>query len=410
MNRYFFTLIIIMLITLIIPTYIPAVCYADDEDEEPGYSIIIEPGDIPAIRNEQPKVDAVSAIAIDMESGRILYEKNAYSQRSIASTTKIMTSIIAIENGNLEDVVTVSKRAVSVWGSRIKLKEGEKLKLKELLYGLMLNSGNDAAIAIAEHIGGSVEGFAEMMNKKAKEIGAINSNFVTPHGLDTQGQYSTAYDLALITRYALQNPVFSGIVKTRATSIPGRSLHNTNEVLFSYPGADGVKTGYTGQAGRCLVASATKNGSRIITVVLNCATRTKRAQSTISLFEYVFNNYKTHTLITENRNVEVLTVERGIKKWVNIKSLMSITLPLRIDEQENLKMKLDLPEMLQAPIQKGEEIGYAIFTVEGNEIARTPLYIAESIRRKGFLDYLYDIFKSWTGLVKKFGIATFFYY
>ena len=392
--------IFVLIFLIILSACLSVRCYADDIDEGEGSSAVIQLEDIPALKNELPRIDATAAIVMDMESGRVLYEKNAHSQRAIASTTKILTSIIAIEKGNLEDIVTVSERAASIWGSKIKLKEGEKLKLKELLYGLMLNSGNDAAIAIAEHIAGSVENFADMMNSKAVEIGAKNSHFITPHGLDTPGQYSTAYDLALITRYALKNPVFAEIVKTKTSEIPGRSLHNTNEVLFSYPGADGVKTGYTGQAGRCLVASATKNNTKIITVVLNCATRAKRAQSTINLFEYAFNNYKKVTLIQQNRNIEVLPVDRGIEKWVNIKAAAEITMPLRTDEEEKLKMKLELPEMLEAPVKAGEEIGYAIFTIDDMELARTPLYIAESVRRKNFLDYLWDVFKSWLSIIK----------
>lgn len=194
-----------------------------------------------------PIIDAAAAIVMDTETGRVLFEKNAYSRRPIASTTKIMTGILAIEMGDLNDEVTVSKGASRIWGSVIDLQQGEKLKLGELLYGLMLSSGNDAAIAIAEHIGGTLENFLEMMNKKARLIGARNTNFKSPHGLDMEGHYSTAYDIALITRYALENPIFSKIVATKQAVIPKRNLYNTNEMLEMYHGADGVKTGYTGK-------------------------------------------------------------------------------------------------------------------------------------------------------------------
>jgi len=178
-----------------------------------------------------PRIEAKAAIVIDADTGRVLYEKDAYSRRAIASTTKIMTAIVAIENGNLDDKVKVSSRAASIWGSTIKLKPGEELTLKELLYGMMLRSGNDAALAVAEH-GGTVENFVKMMNDKARELGLKNTAFKTPHGLDVEGHYSTAYELAMLTRYALQNPVFAQIVATKSTTITNRSLYTTNEMLY----------------------------------------------------------------------------------------------------------------------------------------------------------------------------------
>ena len=269
----------ILTVVVILMTLFLTVIYADDINEEVPASSIFEDLSIETYNNEDLNINARSAIVMDFESGRVLFEKNAYQKRPMASTTKVMTAIVALENGNLDDHVTVSRNAASIHGSLMHLGAGETLTLRELMYGLLLCSGNDAAIAIAEHIGGSVDGFLEMMNNKAKEIGAINTNFTSPHGLDGVGHYSTAYDMALITRYALKIPVFNEIVKTTSIQIGNRYLHNTNEMLTSYQGADGVKTGYTGKAGRCLITSATRDGRRFISVVLFCDSRAQRALS-----------------------------------------------------------------------------------------------------------------------------------
>jgi len=332
-------------------------------------------------------INASSAIVMDMETGRVLFEKNAYVKRPIASTTKIMTAILAIENGNLDDEVTVSERACQIWGSDIGLKPGEKLKLRDLLYGLMLNSGNDAAIAIAEHIGGSLENFLDMMNEKARLIGAKNSSFKSPHGLDMEGHYSTAYDLALITRYALANPVFSEIVSTKTASIPGRNLYNTNEMLGLYPGADGVKTGYTGQAGRCLVTSATRNGWRIISVVLNCPTKSARTQNSIKILDYAFNNYKMYTLTEAGETVGYLPVNKGIEESVPIVTTDKIVYPLTQEEAKRVKTKILLLDDIDAPVFGGVDAGYVIFTLDGKVIAETKLKVSKDVAKKDFNYY-----------------------
>ena len=372
-------------------------------DDEPFTQVFSENISV-AANGKLPQIEATSAIVMDMKSGRVLYEKNAYTKRAIASTTKIMTAIIALEKGNLEDIVTVSKKAAATGGSTIKLKTGEQLTLKELLYGLMLKSGNDSAVAIAEHIGGSVAGFAEMMTQKAKEIGAVNTQFKTPHGLDTEGHYSTAYDLALIARYALHNPMFSKIVGTVDTTITNRGLHNTNEMLTAYPGADGVKTGFTGQAGRCLVTSATRNEWRIISVVLNCATRTKRAQSSRSILDYAFGNFKQYTLIKESQVINKrLPVIKGMKKDVGIQAVEGITLPLKQQEIDSMETVIELPDRLQTPVGANIEVGSIKFMVDGKVIAQSGLKTIEDARRKGIYDYLRDVIKTWSRLMKTAG-------
>ncbi|MBO9597905.1 MAG: D-alanyl-D-alanine carboxypeptidase [Cohnella sp.] len=229
----------------------------------------------PASIPEPPANNAKGVSLIDVSSGRIIYSKRGDDPMLIASLTKIMTAIVAIEHGRLDDQVTVSKRAAGKEGSSIYLKVGEKIQLRNLIYGLMLRSGNDAATAIAEHVGGSVEGFAFLMNKKAAEIGLSNSQYMNPHGLDEPGHYASANDLAKLTAYALHNTDFRTIVGTKVRTAPNPhdpwdyKWVNKNKMLHMYEGADGVKTGYTKKALRCLVSSATRNGQQLVVVTLN---------------------------------------------------------------------------------------------------------------------------------------------
>lgn len=240
----------------------------------------------------KPAVNATAAILMD-ETGKVLYAKNANSMMAPASTTKIMTAIIGIEQGNLNTTVRVSKKAASKEGSSMRLKKNEYLTVKDLLYGLLLASGNDAATVIAQYIGGSEENFARMMTRKAGRLGMKNSQFKNPSGLPAHGHYTTAFDLALLTKYALQNPIFTQIVQTKEkTLIIGDKtvdLVNHNKLLWRYPYTTGVKTGYTVNAGRCLVASAKRKNTTLIAVVLKSSTMYSDCQK---LFNYGFSSPK----------------------------------------------------------------------------------------------------------------------
>ncbi|RCX17174.1 D-alanyl-D-alanine carboxypeptidase (penicillin-binding protein 5/6) [Anaerobacterium chartisolvens] len=385
-------------VLLIINFMLPLNCVADDIYEDARDVRLVSSGESPGAGLKPPRVDALSAIVLDMKSGRVLYEKNSYTKRAMASTTKIMTAIVAIENGSLDDKVAVSKRAAAIHGSTIHLSEGEKLPLRELLYGLLLNSGNDAAIAVAEHIGGSVENFCEMMNEKAEILGARNTCFKSPHGLDSPEHYSTAYDMAIITRYALENPVFSKIVGTKKAEITGHSLYNTNELLGFLPGVDGVKTGYTGQAGRCLVASATRDGRRIISVVLGCNTRTARAQSSQNMLEYAFTNYKPYRLLEYEEKITDILVIKGVKSYVSIRAVDEIAYPLTQSEKDRLVREVDLPESFRAPVMKDIEVGSIRYLLDEKVIGESSLKTGSDIRKKGFWDYFAQILKTWVGL------------
>lgn len=223
------------------------------------------------------RVNARCAIALDKETGAVLFEQNAYEIVPMASTTKILTSLIAIEQGELDKKVTISKKAASIRGSTVGYKVNEEITLRELIFGLMFKSGNDAAIAIAEELGGSIEGFSEIMNHYARGIGILDSHFESPHGLDSSNHYSSAYDLAILTAKGMDYELFREVVGSKSISKDKynftRDYNNINKILWKIPGANGVKTGYTGQAGKCLVSSVNNNGKDIIIVVLNCPDR-----------------------------------------------------------------------------------------------------------------------------------------
>ncbi|NFE95189.1 D-alanyl-D-alanine carboxypeptidase family protein [Clostridium botulinum] len=248
------------------------------------------------------RVNARCAIALDRESKEVLFEQNAYEIVPMASTTKILTAIIAIEQGDLNKKVVISKNAASIRGSKVGYKAGEEVGLKELAFGLMFKSGNDAAIAIAETLGGSVEGFAQIMNHYATGIGIIDSHFESPHGLDSNSHYSSAYDLALLTSKGMEFDLFREIVGSKQISKEKykftRDYNNINKILWLIPEANGVKTGYTGGAGKCLVSSVNHQGKDIIIVVLNCPDRWAQTQK--------IYNHILETVAFENHNIKEL--------------------------------------------------------------------------------------------------------
>lgn len=373
--------------------------YSDDEMETKPHMPVISEKTV--TDKKPPSINALAAVVMEASSGRVLFSKNATVKRSIASTTKIMTAIVALENGGLEDEVTISKRAAGIGGSTIGLQTGQKFTLKELLYAMLMSSANDAAIAVAEHIGGTVEGFAEMMNRKAESLGAANSHFVTPHGLDTDSQYSTAYDVAIITRYALKNPVFSEIVSTSTSYIPGHGLYNTNELLGAYPGVDGVKTGYTGKAGRCLVTTIQKDGMRLVSVVLGSPTRTARANASSALLDYAYENFRMHRLLDAGDIYSWVPVYRGIDGNVRLKVAQSVELPLSEVEAEMLEIREYVPEELKAPVYAGTDMGFVEYVLNGEVVAQSMLTIADDIRKKTYFDYLAFVLNSWGRMMRE---------
>lgn len=255
----------------------------------------------------KPDISARNAIVMNQANGEIIYEKAAHDPQLIASITKMLTAIIAVESGRLSETVTISHEAAYTEGSSIYLQEGEKIKLKDLVYGLMLRSGNDAATAIAEHIGGSVEGFAFMMNEKAKWLGMENSHFDNPHGLDSDTHYSTAYDMALLTKYAMNNETFVAITGAKSYHSEKRDYAwgNKNKLLTHYyPYVIGGKTGYTKVAGRTLISIAVKNGVTLIVVTLQDP---NDWQDHIRLYDWAFDQYSETTFQNEKQGFEKKT-------------------------------------------------------------------------------------------------------
>ncbi|MGM0471664.1 MAG: D-alanyl-D-alanine carboxypeptidase family protein [Bacillota bacterium] len=333
----------------------------------------------------QPDITAQAGVVIDVKTGEVLFSKDHHQRRPPASTTKIMTGILAIENGDLEREVTISQRAAYTEGSSIWLETGESLTLRELIYGLLLNSGNDAAVAIAEEIGGSVEEFAQLMNRKAQEIGALNTTFQNPNGLPQQGHLTTAYDLAMIARYALQNELFGEIVNTVRKSISweghqyGRSLLNTNRLLRRFDKVDGVKTGYTDAAGRCLVSSASENNRQVVAVVLKS---NQMWHDSMKLLNYGLDNFKEVKLIEQGEVAYNLALETGGKQELELLTAKDFSLVIPQNENLEVKKEITIKSNYNLPITEEEELGKISFYVADELKGRIPLLASQDVVAK----------------------------
>ena len=333
-------------------------------------------------------LSAQSAIVMDANSGRVLFSHNAHQKMGMASTTKIMTAITALDNADINSTATVSPNAYGVEGSSMYLVLDEKLTLEELLWGLMLVSGNDAATAVAEHVSGSVEKFAGLMNSTAHKIGATDSSFTNPHGLSDENHYTTATDLAKITAYALQNPKFLEIVSTRTKSIPwkdhdyNRHLVNHNKFLTMYDGCIGVKTGFTKATGRCLVTAVEKNGMRLICVTLNAPDDWKDHKT---LYDNAFSEYTPHLLKTAGENIASAKIKKGALDAVALTVNQDITIPVKPGEETKITTQVTPFEDLQAPITKGDILGSLIIKIDGQPMGEFPLVAAENVELKNII-------------------------
>ncbi len=344
---------------------------------------------------------ASSAIIIDGENGRVLYEKNGYEERAMASTTKIMTLLCVLQYGNMEDIVDVSGYAASMPDVQLNIRKGEQYYMQDLVYSLMLESHNDVAVAIAEHVGGDVEGFAALMNDMAYNLGAYHTHFVTPNGLDAEGHYSTAYDMALIARYALNNEEFIAITNTKNhqfTDVAGNrsfSVVNRNAFLNMYDGAVGVKTGFTGNAGYCFVGAVKRDGRTMIAVVLGCGWpphKTYKWKDMKTLFNYGFENYTYKTIYQQESEIRRISVNRGIENNT-VGVYTEENLSLLLNDGENVTITYDLPSGLEAPIQKGRVIGAVNIHIDEQFYRSVPVYTAEAIGRIDFRYVFGQVFK-----------------
>ncbi len=322
----------------------------------------------------EPSVSAQAAILTEVTSGRVLFTKNSETRLAMASTTKIITALVAIENGEsiLDEMVEVSASAAGVEGSSMYLEKGEKMTLRELLYGLMLSSGNDAAVAIAETISGSAEEFVKLMNQKAEEIGLKDTHFTNPNGLPDENHYSTAADMAKMTGYAMQNPVFTEIVSTKTYSISGdgkaypRTLSNHNKLLKMYDGCIGVKTGFTKAAGRCLVSSAKRDGMTLVCVTLNAP---NDWSDHTAMLDYGFEVYKMVKLADKTKPIAAAEAEGSVDDVIPVYPKEDIYFPLC--EGERVDVEAEVYPRLSAPIKKGEAVGKLRFNTDKNaELSR----------------------------------------
>lgn len=322
-------------------------------------------------------ISATSAILMDADSGRVLYEQNADARMLIASTTKIMTALVAIREGNLADVVTVKREATLTEGSSMYLKEGEQLTLETLLYGLMLCSGNDAAVAIADHVGGGQAGFVKLMNETARELGMNGSSFANPNGLDDEDHYSTARDMAVLACAAMENETLVRIVSTRSITIGGRTMTNHNKLLAYMDGCIGLKTGYTRAAGRTLVSCAERNGQRLVAVTLQDGNDWADHQG---LYEYGFSAYPSKRAAVLGGILDSGPVQGGLCATVPLVAVESFFWPLA--EGERLETRIELDSPLTAPVTAGTKAGQAVFTLNGKEVGRVDLLCGASVPPK----------------------------
>ena len=344
---------------------------------------------------------AQSAVVLEQSTRQILFESNAYQQMGMASTTKIMTAIVALEHASPDEIVTVGKNAVGVEGSSMWLELGEKITVEDLLYGLLLNSGNDAAVALAEHVGGSAEQFCELMNQKAAAIGATQTHFVNPNGLAEEGHYTTAYDLGLIACYALENDTFQEIVSTKEKSVSwndrdyDRKLSNHNKMLRMYEGCDGVKTGFTKSTGRSLVTSATRDGMQVVAVTLNAPDDWNDHKA---MLDQAFATYKIVRVFPKNGFVRAVSVTGGEKDFSGVLTESGLSFVCQKESQPEYQLQVDLPDHLSAPVSRGDELGKAAVLVNGEIVAESKLYAADTVDSapmRLFIKNLWEILGMW---------------
>lgn len=393
MKKIFYSILIFLLILLNFST----VC-ADDVDNEGEFENTVEvtASSVTAL----PKTNSRRYIVYDRISKSMIIGKNEDVKSAMASTTKIMTTIVILEKADLNEKVTVSAKAGGTGGSRLGLKRGDKASVRDLLYGLMLRSGNDAAVALAEHVGGSVKGFAELMNEKAIELGLTNTHFVTPHGLDDANHYTTALELAKLTDYAMDNETFAKIVGTKSTTIyinnQSRQINNTNELLGVLNGVVGVKTGFTNNAGRCLVTEIKRNNMDIITIVLGADTKKDRTKDSVNLIEYTFSKYKMYNL--EERIIEEFNKWKNIneKRILIIKGKTSnpklalgaiekATIP--ICDNDKIEFSINALTEVEAPVEQWDVMGTLMVKINGEIFENIDIVNINEVQKRDWKDY-----------------------
>ena len=364
--------------------------------------------DISVRAQEEPEnLYARSAVLMDADTGRILYEKNGEEVLPMASTTKIMTLLVTLENADLEGTVTVSSYAASMPDVQLNIREGERYRLKDLCYSMMLESHNDAAAAIAEHVGGSVEGFASMMNQKARDLGCYHTYFITPNGLDAEdehgGHSTTAEDLARIMRFCMQNDTFLSITREPSwnfTDLDGTrsfTVNNKNAFLNMMEGALTGKTGFTNDAGYCYVGALEREGKRLIVALLACGwpgNRTWKWSDTQTLMNYGLDTYHHETIGEEMIRMEPAAVQDGRKESVELRADIG-TVQMLLKEDDLFRIETDRPSELQAPVEAGEIVGTVAYYLNNEIVDIFPVYAAETVQKIDYWWCLNRILQKW---------------
>ena len=399
MKFYKFLICLTIVFTLLVHPVL-----ADDEEYElsTDFSSIT----VSSVNTSAPTINSRAAIIYDRLSGSVLYGKAENEKRKMASTTKIMTAIIVIENSNLNDIVTISQKAAGTGGSRLGLHVNDKISIRDLLYGLLLCSGNDSAVALAETIGGSVEEFANLMNQKAISLGLNSTHFVTPHGLDNDDHYTTAYELALITDYALKNDIFCNLVGSKTHTIlinnQPKTLSNTNELLGNLNGVYGVKTGFTNGANRCLVTSVKRNNMDLICIVLGADTKKDRTKDSIALIEYTFKNFQLiniqEKIVNEFSNWKIcnsssINVKKGFYKNVDIvlEDLPYNFLSVNSNHPNDVSIYIYCNPNLEAPLPTKSSIGYLTVSIDNKTVLTLNIYNSNEISKKVPINFYKDL-------------------
>lgn len=343
---------------------------------------------------------AKAMCVIESSSKRVIMEKNKDMELAMASTTKICTAITAIEHltDDLDTKYVVPDRAVGIEGTSMYLKYGEEITKRELLYGLMLSSGNDAAMALALLTSNSESEFCSLMNETAKKVGAYNTNFINPHGLDAKGHYTTAYDLALITSYALENEIFSKISSTKNCVIEEtnkystRYLRNKNRLLYNLENCIGVKTGFTDNAGRCIVVATNKNNMKLICVLFNCPDMFEEGAR---ILNYLNDNYDMKHLVKANSYITSIQVKGGDKNIIRLYSKDDYIYPLSKDEQNKLKIEFDFPSIINAPISANDIVGKINIFVDNCLLFTANICTIDSVKNIDKRNELNEIIENW---------------
>ncbi|MFR2571553.1 MAG: D-alanyl-D-alanine carboxypeptidase family protein [Clostridia bacterium] len=364
--------------------------------------------------NDFPTINSRAYIILDRKSSTVILGKNHNQRKKMASTTKIMTSLVVIENCNLSDTVEISKKAGSTGGSRLGIKTGDKITVNDLLYGLMLCSGNDAAVALAEHVAGSINNFSELMNNKALELGLTNTHFITPHGLDADEHYTTAYELAILSNYALKNETFAKIVGTKEYTITinnnVKTIRNTNELLGNLNGVYGIKTGFTNGANRCLVTACKRGDMDIICVVLGADTKKFRSTDSIKLMEYAFSHFEyvdinniinTYFENWKKEHLDTFSVYKGLYDYISLtyNPPTYSNIPIKNDMLDKFNIIINCNTNLNAPISKGTIIGNITLLSGETTIYSSNISVDCDIKKKNITDYLILFYSNFRNLL-----------